>query len=312
MRTGKIIFAIIFFISFTLISFYALSYKQNSSPGTKNTAPSEQPGETETERPVPEEKPLSAPEPAVTENKPGRVPDAEAGKKSKDPNKTYIAFTFDDGYLSDYELAYPILKKYNIRGTSYIIPEYQDQSRQNAMTWQEVKEMAEYGWVFGCHTYAHTDLKKMTPDEIRESMRMVDEAFTKQGLTPPVVHAFPYGSYDREAIEAMKPFRVQMRKAFYESKLIDINNIDPYEIDSVSADMRTRKLLNQHKEMVDIACREKAVIVFRCHCLYKNNPDDMGEWPVQTDSDLFRQLVEYCVAKGCEFITMTELMEMYG
>lgn len=42
----------------------------------------------------------------------------------------YIAFTFDDGCLSDYELAYPILKQYDIRGTSYIIPKYQDEKNR--------------------------------------------------------------------------------------------------------------------------------------------------------------------------------------
>jgi peptidoglycan/xylan/chitin deacetylase (PgdA/CDA1 family) len=311
MRTSKIIFAIIFFISFTFISFYALSDRRDNDPGT-NTEPFEGPGQAETDREISGEKPLSVPETAETAELPGLASAGEPKRMRKDPNKTYIAFTFDDGYLSDYELAYPILKKYNIRGTSYIIPEYQDQNRPNAMTWPDVKEMAQYGWVFGCHTYAHTDLQKMTPDEIRQSMQMVDEAFTKQGLAPPVIHAFPYGSYDREAIEAMKPFRAQMRKAFYESNLIDINNVDPYEIDSVSADMRTKKRLEEHKEIVDIACRKNAVVVFRCHCLYKENVNDMGEWPVQTDSRLFRQLVEYCVNKGCEFVTMTELMEMYG
>ncbi len=223
-----------------------------------------------------------------------------------------IAFTFDDGYLSDYEIAYPILKKYNIRGTSYIIPKYQDEGRAYAMSWDQVKEMMRYGWVFGCHTYAHTDLKKMSAQDIVSSMKMVNEAFARQGLEAPIIHAFPFGNYNQQAIDAMKPYRVQMRKAYYEQKFIDLKSVNPYEIDSCSADMRTEKRLKEHEALVDKACEKNAVLVFRCHCLYRSEVNDMGEWPVQTDSRLFEQLVAYCVQKGCRFITMTDLIDMYS
>ncbi len=223
-----------------------------------------------------------------------------------------IAFTFDDGYISDYELAFPILKDYGIRGTSYIIPKYQDEETPYALSWDQIKEMSDYGWAFGCHTYAHTDLQKMTPQEIQKSMEKVDAAFTRQGLDPPKIHAFPFGSYNQQAIDAMKLYRIQMRKAFYETKLIDLSNVDPYQIDSVSADMRSEKRLKEHEDVVDKACNENAVVVFRCHSLYKSEVNDMGEWPVQTDSRLFKRLVEYCVVKGCRFVTMTQLMELYS
>ncbi len=221
-----------------------------------------------------------------------------------------VIFTFDDGYASDYELAYPILKAYGIRGTSYIIPEYQDTNRPHALTWDEVKEMRQYGWDFGCHTYSHSNLTNMTADEIKASMEKVNAAFISQGLPAPAIHAFPYGKYDAAAIEAMKPYRIQMRKAFYEKKFVDLGTTSPYEIDSCSADMRKRPRLLEHEQLVDKAVNEKAIIVFRCHCLYREAVDDMGAWPVQTDSRLFAELVKYCVGKGCRFMTMSELAQM--
>lgn len=221
-----------------------------------------------------------------------------------------IIFTFDDGYVSDYELAYPILKEYGIRGTSYIIPKYLDNSTPYALTWDMVKEMTDYGWVFGCHTYAHTDLTKMTANEIKESMEKVNESFTAQGLALPTIHSFPYGRYNQGVIEAIKPYRIQMRKAFYENKFVDPETADPYQIDSCSADMRMSKRLLLHEKLVDKAVEEKSILVFRCHGLYKQSVDDMGKWPVQTDSRLFKKLVEYCVKKGCRFMTMTELAQI--
>lgn len=222
-----------------------------------------------------------------------------------------IIFTFDDGYVSDYELAYPILKKYGIRGTSYIIPKYLDNGTPYALTWDKVKEMKEYGWIFGCHTYKHSDLKKLSNKEIAKSMEQVNEAFIKQGLEPPKLHAFPFGHYNDRVIEAIKPYRTQMRTAFYSIKFVDFNK-GPYEIDCIKADMTTRKQLRKMEQAVDKAFEEKAVVVFRCHCLYKENVDDMGDWPVQTDSRLFDEFVQYCVDKGCTFATMNDLAEMFA
>jgi peptidoglycan/xylan/chitin deacetylase (PgdA/CDA1 family) len=221
-----------------------------------------------------------------------------------------IIFTFDDGYASDYELAYPILKAYGIRGTSYIIPGYQDTGRPHTLTWDEIREMAQYGWDFGCHTYSHTDLTKMTADEIRESMERVNASFSAQGLPAPKVHAFPYGRYNEAAIEAVKPYRAQMRKAYYEEKFVDPITADAYGIDSCSADMQKKPRLMEHEKLVDRAVEKKAIIVFRCHCLYRESLNDMGDWPVQTDSKLFAELVEYCVNKGCRFMTMSGLAEL--
>ncbi|MDP2892110.1 MAG: polysaccharide deacetylase family protein [Bacillota bacterium] len=243
---------------------------------------------------------------AIQRIQPGSTP----RESEKNSETAVIAFTFDDGYISDYEYAYPILKKYGIRGTSYIIGEYPDRGKPYALFWEQIKEMKAYGWCFGCHTYAHTDLTKMTTAQIQKSMEQEDLAFTRQGLEPPAVHAYPYGRYDQQVIEALKPYRKQMRKASYDEKFVDIDHMNPYEIDSISADMITEKRLASREQLVDRACKEKAVIVFRVHGLYMMKRDDTGAWPVQTDAKLFEKLVGYCVKKGCRFITMEELMGM--
>ncbi len=221
-----------------------------------------------------------------------------------------IAFTFDDGYISDYELAFPLFKKYSIKGTSYIIGKYPDSNTPCTMTWAQIREMHDCGWDFGCHTYSHVDLTKLDNDQIYFEMERENIAFLRNGLPLPRSCAFPFGAYNPQVVDALKSFFRQFRKAYYESKFVDLRDTQPWEVDSVSADMQGESRLLSREKLVDKACAEKAILVFRVHCIYREKADDMGRWPVQTSYKLFEQLVEYCVQKGCTFVTMEELMDM--
>jgi peptidoglycan/xylan/chitin deacetylase (PgdA/CDA1 family) len=248
----------------------------------------------------------------VTPALPSSNPAADEGRQPVPaPGRAVIAFTFDDGYISDYDLAYPILKKYGIRGTSYIIGKFPDNNTPDTLSWAQIKEMAAWGWCFGCHTYNHVDMTTLSDDAIRQSLEAENQAFTNQGMPVPQIIAYPSGKYDQRVIDIVKQYRLQGRKAFYESKFVDLNNVDPYQIDSISADMQEDPRLKSREALVDKACEQGAVIVFRTHCMYREQKNDEGKWDVQTDSRLFAQLVKYCVDKNCEFVTMEQLMQMY-
>jgi len=48
--------------------------------------------------------------------------------KASSNSKKQIVITFDDGYLDNWVYAYPILKKYNLKGTIFVNPEFIDES----------------------------------------------------------------------------------------------------------------------------------------------------------------------------------------
>ena len=241
----------------------------------------------------------------------------EQALPSSEPGKAVIIFTFDDGHASDYLLAYPILKPYDIKGTSYINTKYTDQGLKGRLSWDQIREMAGYGWVFGAHTSGHQRMTRLTDKEIASDCEAVNQSFIAQGFAPPVIMAYPYGAHSDRVIKAMKPFYKQARLAAYRTDCVDPANTDPYKIPSVSADMQTKGRLNKVKRLVDKACEKSAVVIFRVHVLYKDHPYDTvkrnsrvaGGCAPQTDSKLFAELVEYCAKKGCAFMTMTELMD---
>ena len=71
------------------------------------------------------------------------------------PQKPVIV-TFDDGYSSNYELAYPVLKELNIKATICIIGSYVGMSENMFphFTWAQAKEMYESGLIsIQSHTY---------------------------------------------------------------------------------------------------------------------------------------------------------------
>jgi peptidoglycan/xylan/chitin deacetylase (PgdA/CDA1 family) len=233
------------------------------------------------------------------------------------PGKAVIIFTFDDGAVSDYLLAYPILKEYGIKGTSYINAKFTDDNVKGRMSWDQIGEMREYGWVFGAHTCTHQHMTKLSDKQIDKDCEELSSLFTSHGLDAPDIMAYPYGSYNSKVIKAIKPFYKQARLAYYRTDFVDPANTDPYKIPSISADMQSSGRLNELMSLVDKASEEGAVAVFRVHVLYKEHPFDTvkrnphvgGGCAPQTDSGLFAELVKYCVDKGCSFMTMTELMD---
>ena len=89
----------------------------------------------------------------------------ESIRQGKSIPEHTVAVTFDDGYKSNYLLAYPILEKYRIPATIFIIGKYIDNDKVGgypALTWSDLKTMVSSGLVdIESHTY---DLHHKIPD----------------------------------------------------------------------------------------------------------------------------------------------------
>lgn len=104
-------------------------------------------------------------------------------ERKKIPSKT-IAITFDDGYKDNYIYAFPILKKYNLPATIFIITD--EVGRADRLSWDEIKTMQDSGIItFGSHTLgpeplinikSEQDLKK----QIFDSKKILEEKLGRQ------------------------------------------------------------------------------------------------------------------------------------
>lgn len=108
------------------------------------------------------------------------------------PAKPFI-ITMDDGYLSNYTLAYPLLKKYNTKATISIIASLTGMAPHLPhFTWEQAQEMEESGLVdIQNHSNMHENFSTLSKDEIIQSVTTAQNLIDKN-LGARVIKVFTY------------------------------------------------------------------------------------------------------------------------
>ncbi len=124
-----------------------------------------------------------------------------------------VLISFDDGYRSVYEHAYPILREYGLKMTLFLTagkvgtrPGIYDY-----ITWDDIREMQEAGRLdLQSHTYdAHyladgqAVLTVWDREQIQADSSRLARAFQDHGIAPARAYAYPYGAYDEEVVAAV-------------------------------------------------------------------------------------------------------------
>lgn len=124
--------------------------------------------------------------------------------KERVPPRT-VAVTFDDGFYNNYQYAYPVLKKYNIPATIFVIVGQIGQP--GYLEWSQIKEMSDSGLItIGSHTISHKWLPTMGTKDLRNELS-VSRAILEKGLGKKVeTLCYPIGAHnervEREAAAA--------------------------------------------------------------------------------------------------------------
>ncbi|RRJ82533.1 polysaccharide deacetylase family protein [Aestuariirhabdus litorea] len=79
------------------------------------------------------------------------------------PDKS-VVITFDDGHLSFYEKAMPVLEKYDLTATNFIITERA--GKKNFMTWEQINRAKLKGFSIESHSVTHRVLTKINRSEV--------------------------------------------------------------------------------------------------------------------------------------------------
>ncbi len=110
----------------------------------------------------------------------------------------YFAVTFDDGYLSNYRFAYPVLKKYGIPGAVFAV--VSTVGRSNHFKYYQADEMNDLVKVYS-HSFGHLDLASLDSEELKKDLTLSFETLEKKLASPGGRFlAYPGGSYSVETV----------------------------------------------------------------------------------------------------------------
>jgi peptidoglycan/xylan/chitin deacetylase (PgdA/CDA1 family) len=121
-----------------------------------------------------------------------------------------VVITIDDGFISEYEKAIPILRQYQYPFCIFIFTHAVGD--KNYMSWQQLKQLKSWGGEAGCHTYLHPRLINLTEKEIEKEI-MGSKEIMEKGLGQSVRYfAYPFGQYDKSirAIARRSGFRLML------------------------------------------------------------------------------------------------------
>ena len=182
----------------------------------------------------------------------------------KIPKKPFV-ITFDDGYLNNYEHAYPLLKEYDTKAVIYTIVWslgrdkfiLNDSSINPHFTWDQGREMVDSGIIeLGSHSFDlhnpegssygyekacgfgvdriegenEEDYYDRIYEDIKKSKDLMEENFGVEVNS----FAYPYGLYNDVAIKVLKDLNFETAfitvseeedKSIFEMKRTSINNV---------------------------------------------------------------------------------------
>ena len=118
-----------------------------------------------------------------------------------------VVISFDDGFLSMYTKLLPLVKEYGYPVTLFVYTNNIYTKAKYNLTWQQLREMEEYGIETECHSMSHIDLEELSETDSASIRRMLfkeiylSKRIIELYMQKPVKYfAYPFGRYNLELI----------------------------------------------------------------------------------------------------------------
>jgi peptidoglycan/xylan/chitin deacetylase (PgdA/CDA1 family) len=124
-----------------------------------------------------------------------------------------LVLTFDDGYRSVYETAFPLLREHGLTATVFVstgdagtdaagrLPAYGGHER---LSWEEIREMSVAGIEFGAHTRSHPDLTTLPADRLADEILRPREEIEHVTGIPVRSFAYPFGRWNQASLDQVR------------------------------------------------------------------------------------------------------------
>lgn len=136
------------------------------------------------------------------------MPDFLSGKRPLPPRAVII--TFDDGHVSSYHHAYPILRKHGFAATFFVYTDFLGSGE--GLTWAQINEMSKSGLIdIQSHSKSHANLvvrlagesDQRYAERIHAELRTPREVIERHVPGKVTHHAFPFGDANQVVLDRL-------------------------------------------------------------------------------------------------------------
>ena len=114
-----------------------------------------------------------------------------------------IIITLDDGYRDAYTNAYPLLVKYHMKATIFIITGLVDDNNPDYLTWAQVAEMSSHDIDIESHSVNHPDLCNRDAAYVQHELSASKQAIEARTGRTVRFFCYPSGEYDANVINLL-------------------------------------------------------------------------------------------------------------
>lgn len=218
-----------------------------------------------------------------------------------------VSFTFDDGFLSTYTNALPILSARGIPGTEFATTSWLDSETTGdgfpAINWQEVQALQnQYGWEIGSHTVTHPELTTLPIEQVDYELAQSKEELASHGINA-TSFASPYGAADDTVVgEVLKTYSAH--RGFTDR--FDTKDNSYNTSNTIIQSVEEGTTVADAQAWIDQAVAENKWLVLVFHNVALEY-DSNYQWT--TTNDVFSQIADYVKQAGIRTVTMSQAVQ---
>ncbi len=126
-----------------------------------------------------------------------------------------VAITFDDGFASLVDVALPVLRRYSLKATVYVITGMVGRRTRwtdrgvplpslPVMSWQQIEDAQRSGVEIGAHSITHGFLTQYSDAQLEDESEAPRALLQERLGTPVSAFAYPQGDYDDRVVRATR------------------------------------------------------------------------------------------------------------
>lgn len=226
------------------------------------------------------------------------------------PNqKITVILTFDDGWLTVYTKAYPILKANNQAGVVFVNIEPVLGGWPDFVSKADLDTMYSSGWDISSHTYSHVDLTTLNDSDLKHELNDTKNWLdTSSYVKSSMFLSYPYGGFNDNVINAMKSYGYLAARIINDTttyKHYDLNSSDVFmmeDYEAIGGIDNDVSVINQ----INNAAAINGLLILSFHKIVDNLSTNADDASTEFKVSDFQNVSNYLKSNNINVVTLSD------